>query len=247
MGGVTVLLAGDFRQTLPVVPKGTRADEVKSCIKKSNLWPQVNILELSKNMRAHLGGDESAGRFSDLLVKIGSGEEKVYTSIDTVVNTDDTTNYLVEFLNSLKPPDLCHELVLRVGTQIMLLRNLKPPKLCNGTRLQVKTLHHNIVEAIILTGCAKWKTIFIPRIPSIPKDNPFDFKRLQFPLKMCFAMTINKSQGQTLKFTAIDMREHCFSHEQFYVACSRVSSPNSLIVLAPNDRLVKNIVYKEVL
>ncbi|XP_067131955.1 uncharacterized protein [Centruroides vittatus] len=318
MGGVTVLLAGDFRQTLPVVPKGTRADEVKSCIKKSNLWPQVNILKLSKNMRAHLGGDESAGRFSDLLFKIGNGdfpsfdgmitipeelctvvttvqellskvypdiihihdkpiewlcerailtpkndqaaaindillmsfegEEKVYTSIDTVVNTDDATNYPVEFLNSLKPPGLpYHKLILRVGTPIMLLRNLKPPKLCNGTRLQVKALHRNIVEATILTGCAKGETVFIPRIPLIPNDIPFEFKRLQFPLKVCFAMTINKSQGQTLKFADIDLREHCFSHGQFYVACSRVSSPNSLIVLAPNDRLVKNIVYKEVL
>ncbi|CAH2108267.1 unnamed protein product [Euphydryas editha] len=65
-------------------------------------------------------------------------------------------------------------------------------------------------------------------------------------LKMA-TMTINKSQGQTLKFAGIDLREHCFSHGQFYVACSRVSSPNSLIVLAPNDRLIKNIVYKEVL
>lgn len=318
MRGVTVLLAGDFRQTLPVVPKGTRADEVKSCIKKSNLWPQVNIIKLSKNMRAHLGGNESAGRFSDLLLKIGNGdfpsfdgmitipeelctvvttvqellskvypdiihihdkpiewlcerailtpkndqaaaindillmsfegEEKVYTSIDTVVNTDDATNYPVEFLNTLKPPGLpYHKLILRVGTPIMLLRNLKPPKLCNGTRLQVKSLHHNIVEATILTGCAKGETVFIPRIPLIPNDIPFEFKRLQFPLKVCFAMTINKSQGQTLKFAGIDLREHCFSHGQFYVACSRVSSPNSLIVLAPNDRLVKNIVYKEVL
>jgi primosomal protein N' len=37
MGGVTVLLAGDFRQTLPVVPKGTRTNEVKSCLKRSTL------------------------------------------------------------------------------------------------------------------------------------------------------------------------------------------------------------------
>ncbi|XP_044591497.1 ATP-dependent DNA helicase pif1-like [Cotesia glomerata] len=37
MGGVIVLLAGDFRQTLPVVPRGTRADEVKACIKSSIL------------------------------------------------------------------------------------------------------------------------------------------------------------------------------------------------------------------
>eukprot|EP00106_Octopus_bimaculoides_P012083 XP_014779525.1 PREDICTED: ATP-dependent DNA helicase RRM3-like [Octopus bimaculoides] len=36
MGGVTLLLSGDFRQTLPVIPKGTRADEVRACLKSSN-------------------------------------------------------------------------------------------------------------------------------------------------------------------------------------------------------------------
>ncbi|XP_014773163.1 uncharacterized protein LOC106871293 [Octopus bimaculoides] len=38
MGGVTLLLSGDFRQILPVVPKGTRADEVQACLKSSTLW-----------------------------------------------------------------------------------------------------------------------------------------------------------------------------------------------------------------
>ncbi|KAL4153687.1 hypothetical protein QTP88_001520 [Uroleucon formosanum] len=38
MGGVTVLLTGVFRQTLPVIPRGSRADEVKACIKASYLW-----------------------------------------------------------------------------------------------------------------------------------------------------------------------------------------------------------------
>lgn len=172
----------------------------------------------------------------------------VYTSIDSVVNTDDAINYPVEFINSLKPSGLpYHKLILRVGTPVMLLRNLKPPQLCNGTRLKVKALHRNVVEATILTGCAQGETVFVPRIPLIPNDLPFEFKRIQFPLKVCFAMTINKSQGQTLKFAGIDLRENCFSHGQFYVACSRVSSPSSLIILANSNRLAKNVVYKEVL
>ncbi|CAK1600071.1 unnamed protein product [Parnassius mnemosyne] len=81
----------------------------------------------------------------------------------------------------------------------------------------------------------------------IPNDLPFEFKRIQFPLKVCFAMIINKSQGQILKFADRDLRENCFSHGQFYVACSRVSSPSSLINLAHSNRLAKNVVYKEVL
>lgn len=56
MGGVTVLLAGDFRQTLPVVPRGTRANEVNACIKASYLWPLTVKLSLTKNMRVHLRG-----------------------------------------------------------------------------------------------------------------------------------------------------------------------------------------------
>ncbi|XP_025411756.1 uncharacterized protein LOC112684433 [Sipha flava] len=192
--------------------------------------------------------NDQAAAINDTLLMSFEGEEKVYTSIDTVVNMDDATNYPVEFLNSLKPPGMpYHKLILRVGTPIMLLRNLKPPKLCNGTRLKVKAVHRNTVEATILTGCAKGETVFIPRIPLIPNDHPFEFKRLQFPLKVCFAMTINKSQGQTLKFAGIGLRENCFSHEQFYVACSRVSTPSSLVILSSTNRSVKNIVYKELL
>lgn len=110
----------------------------------------------------------------------------------------------------------------------------------------MKALHKNLVEAIVITGCARGESVYIPRIPLIPSEYPFEFKRLQFPLKVCFAMTINKSQGQSLKTAGIDLRVDCFSHGQFYVACSRVSSPSSLVILAPEGRTA-NVVYKEVL
>lgn len=43
MGGVTFVLAGDFRQTLPVITKGTRADVIKACLKSSPLWQSIEI------------------------------------------------------------------------------------------------------------------------------------------------------------------------------------------------------------
>lgn len=58
-------------------------------------------------------------------------------------------------------------------------------------------------------------------------------------------MTINKVQGQTLKVAGIHLKKPCFSHEQLYVACSRVSSPQNLYILA-KDGKTKNIVYKNV-
>jgi ATP-dependent DNA helicase PIF1 len=50
----------------------------------------------------------------------------------------------------------------------------------------------------------------------IPSDLPFSFKRLQFPVKVSFAITINKAQGQTFKYVGIDLRTECFSHGQLY-------------------------------
>ena len=59
----------------------------------------------------------------------------------------------------------------------MLLRNLNPPKLCNGTRLQVKALHKNVIEALVITGCARGCIVIIPRITLIQTDYPFEFNK----------------------------------------------------------------------
>jgi len=56
-------------------------------------------------------------------------------------------------------------------------------------------------------------------------------------------MTINKSQGQTMSIFGIDLENMCFSHEQLYVACSRVGKPSSLFVYTPQG-LTKNIVHQ---
>ncbi|XP_074102059.1 ATP-dependent DNA helicase pif1-like [Cotesia typhae] len=283
MGGLTILLAGDFRQTLPVVPRGTRADEIKACLKSSILWPNIKILSLKVNMRFHLcetvgelitlidriypniqrGAldslswlkerailtpiNESADRINTLLIEQQTTEHMKYESVDTVIEVEETVHYPVEFLHTLNPPGIPpHILHLKIGTPIMLLRNFNPPKLCNGTRLQVKTLRKNLIEAIIFTGKYEGENVFIPRIPLIPSDYHFKFKRLQFPVRVCFAMTINKAQGQSLKLAGVDLQSDCFSHGQFYVACSRVSSSENLIIIQPEKR-TKNVVYKEVL
>ena len=134
----------------------------------------------------------------------------------------DAINYPTEFLNSLDvsgmPP---HLLELKIGSVVTLLRNLDPPKLCNGTRLLIKNFINNVIEATILTGFAVGEDDFIPRIPLITTNLPFALKRLQFPLRLSFAMTINKSQGQSLKTTGLFLSRPCFSHGQLYVGCKQ--------------------------
>ncbi|GBP57533.1 ATP-dependent DNA helicase PIF1 [Eumeta japonica] len=227
MGGALLILSGDFRQTLPVIPKSTPADEINACLKKSHLWPKVQILQLTKNMRVELSKDETAAHFAKILLQIGEGtyptdqttglielnsdfcniattenelidkiypniiqnytnvewlfqrailatknnivddinfnilkkipgEEKVYKSIDTMVSIEKSVNFPTEFLNSLQVPGMpLHCLRLKIGSPIILLRNLNSPKLCNGTRMIVKQLSNNVIEAELISERTK--------------------------------------------------------------------------------------------
>ncbi|XP_029645709.1 uncharacterized protein LOC115219672 [Octopus sinensis] len=73
MGGITLFLSGDFRQTLPVIPKGTRADVVRAYPKSSPLWKNVTTLSLKTNRRAQLRGDQMASASASDILSIGNG------------------------------------------------------------------------------------------------------------------------------------------------------------------------------
>jgi ATP-dependent DNA helicase PIF1 len=97
-----------------------------------------------------------------------------YKSVDSALNEDDAVIYLVEFLNSLDLPGMPpHFLNLKIGSSIILLRNLNAPKLCKGTRLTVKRLMSNLIEATILTGKVKGEVELIPHIPHIHTSHIF--------------------------------------------------------------------------
>ena len=102
----------------------------------------------------------------------------------------------------------------------MLLRNLNPTKLCNGSRLIITNLQNNLIEAKILTGQYKGEEVMFPKIPLIPSDYLFNFRRYQCSIKLCFYMTINTSQGQAFKVVDLDLETECFAYGQLYVGCS---------------------------
>ncbi|XP_014776631.1 uncharacterized protein LOC106873680 [Octopus bimaculoides] len=74
MGSAMLLLSGDLRQSLPVIPKGTRADEAQACLKSSLLRHHVMTLTLSTNMRARLYGDRTSSQFAKEILELGDGK-----------------------------------------------------------------------------------------------------------------------------------------------------------------------------
>ncbi|PWZ32980.1 hypothetical protein Zm00014a_024781 [Zea mays] len=109
----------------------------------------------------------------------------------------------------------------------MLLRNINQSEgLCNRTRLIIVTLGDLIIEAKIMTGKYKDKTVLIPRVCLTLKTPrlPFTLERRQYPIKVCYAMTNNKSQGQTLSNVTVFLKKPIFTLGQLYVAFSRVTS-----------------------
>ena len=135
----------------------------------------------------------------------------------------------------------------------MLLRNLcDRDGLVNGTRLRLLRIHQYILEVVITSGSHAGNISFIPRISLITnntKGSHYNLRRRQFPVRLSFAMTINKSQGQTINRVSLVLLTPVFTHGQLYVAISRTRSHENLKIFLPqttdnnNNRMLNRVSF----
>ncbi|PIO73234.1 hypothetical protein TELCIR_04797 [Teladorsagia circumcincta] len=187
----------------------------------------------------------------DRLRVLNPEDERCYRSIDEAIYTEGQNEQLfsMEYLNTLTPTGMPpHEHLLKWGTIVMLLRNLDVANgLCNGTRLIIERMGRYTPACRFFCGERRGQLAVIPRINNYcEKRTPFCLRRRQFPIRVAFAMTINKAQGQSFSKVGIYLPEEVFSHGQLYVALSRAKTPEGIKIESPSTCL-KNIVYTEVL
>ncbi|XP_023747382.1 uncharacterized protein LOC111895527 [Lactuca sativa] len=164
--------------------------------------------------------NETADQVNALILSKTNSQEVVYNNCDSIKSqTHDSleldTLYPLDYLNNLHFSGIpSHTLILKVNTPVMLMRNINQREgLCNGTHLIVTQLLPSVIEASIITGISVGKRVYIPRIKFVhnTSDLPFIFIRKQFPIKVCSAMTIKKSQGQSLKKVGLYLTNSVFT------------------------------------
>ena len=190
------------------------------------------------------------------------GQIRRYKSIDHVKDEAYISTYSTELLNSLDINNFpSHILHLKCGAPVMVLRNIDPLNgICNGTQGIITNMAAHVIEIETVDVNNTRKRVFIPRMSLLSNDSkiPIKFYRKQFPVTLSFAITINKSQGQTLKKVGVYLKEPVFSHGQLYVALSRVTHPKNLKIYVEETQehgmrdvdgnaYIKNIVYTELL
>jgi len=187
------------------------------------------------------------------------GELTTYWSVDRAASEEDKELFPIEYFNAFYETSLSpHKLCVKPGVPVMLLRNLDSPRLYNGTRLRITRCGKQIFEGKIMGGTYYGEKVMLFKTPLQSKENnkriPTPFVRKQYPVRPAFAITINKSQGQSIKYVGINLQARpAFSHGQLYMALSRVTRQGNLYIIGPdvpeytNERLMKNVIYKQVL
>ena len=159
---------------------------------------------------------------NQLLLDQMAGEAHQYVSADTIVQEAgadpvDPEPIPIEVLHSIfsssLPPG---ELNLKVGCPVILLRNLDPSRgLCNGTRMVITRMRDRVLEGRLLGGEHDGEIALISCISLIPTGTTgltFLLRRHQFPVQPAFALSINKSQGQSVKYIGIHLQVPVFAH-----------------------------------
>ena len=324
------ICAGDFRQILPVVKKGSEPECIAACISSSIYWPQFKILRLKINMRLSLNTfnvDLNAPNFikqkeyADSILAIGEGrnhnhaiilntdstgsifkvglpmmkyflddqiefalswlypngfnihdmqktcilsstnssvdswneiiqkinpEQQIYhlPSHDYLCDVDDPFGYLAcclneDVLNTFNANGVPkHILKLKINDICIVTRSLKSGNISTNSRVRIIAISSHVIKAELLSDSNR--IVLIPKIRfkfKLDYGESYQMMRCQFPLRLAYCMTYNKSQSQTFTRILLDVINEPFTHGHLYVAMSRITNCENIRLLITKDQL----------
>ena len=138
-------------------------------------------------------------------------------------------------------------LKLKVGAQVMLIKNdtKSPKRWVNGsigtvTELSTNSIHLKIKNKVHKIIQDTWEKFdYLIKNGQVTHEVVATFT--QYPIKLAWAVTIHKSQGQTFEKVIIDLDRGSFAHGQTYVALSRVTSLEGLFLTRPIE--ISDIIF----
>jgi ATP-dependent DNA helicase PIF1 len=195
-------------------------------------------------------------KFNNTYLHRLEGESRTYLDIDTAVDEAGEPDHSIpkEFLTILNLSNIpSHSITLKEGCLIILLHNLDPSKgLCNGTRLIVTKLRECVIEAMILSDTHAGYMTFISRLTLLTSQRStglsFCLKHHQFPIRVTFGISINKSQEQSLRVVGIYLATPVFAHDRLYITLSQTINCRYIYISLPTAmEATKNIIYTKIL
>ena len=178
------------------------------------------------------------------------GEVGYSVASDDLSECRQPDEYPLEYIQSVHiPRSPPASLMLKINARYMIIRNCNPPAICNGILAELMSFTRYILKMKLLTGPGKHQIIYLPRcsfkINTEDSGFPFAFTRRQFPIMPAYAVTVHKSQGQTLCKVGIVADTDAFAHGQVYVALSRVRGWSNITFFSPRgEKFMKNNISK---
>lgn len=213
----------EFKRLLSAIRNGSHSQEIIDAFNQRahKALPESGCITLA-------GTNAAVSRINQQRLNELVGEEKAYEA--SVVGDLKESSYPTE-----------KNLKLKVGAQVMLLKNDRqhPARWVNGTLGIVTKLSQDVIKVKIngvehTVSRETWNSIkyyYDHEARKLDKEIVSSF--IQFPLRLAWAVTIHKSQGQTYQSVAIDLTDGAFAHGQTYVALSRCVSLDGLYLTSP--------------
>ena len=110
-GGKVILHSGDWKQILPVVQGGSRAEIVQATLKNSYLWDHVQLFHLTENVRIKNAKGDDAAQYDQFLVEVGEGKVQTNPKMEGFMieiphemqsQSDDITGFVKEVFPNLQ-------------------------------------------------------------------------------------------------------------------------------------------------